>query len=50
MNHIRNFENYKRARITENKYNSQVLLLQGVELSNNDEQLFKNILEKVLDN
>ncbi len=51
MKHIRNFDNYKKQRLLqENKYNSQVLLLQGVKLNNDDEILFKNILEKVLDN
>jgi hypothetical protein len=50
MKHIRNFDNYKKQRLLqENRFNSQVLLLQGVELSNDDERMFLNIFEKFLD-
>lgn len=49
MKHIRNFDNYKKQRIQESRYNSQVIQLQGIELSNDDEKMFLNIFEKFLD-
>ena len=49
MKHIRNFDNYKKQRLQESRYNSQVIQLQGIELSNDDEKMFLNIFEKFLD-
>ena len=50
MKYIKNFEKYrtKIIKIEQLKYNESVLLLNNVDLSSNDEQLFKNIFEKVL--
>lgn len=49
MKYINNFNTHKKRIMMENRYNSNILLLEGVVLSNNDENLFKNILNKFVD-
>jgi hypothetical protein len=50
MRHIRNFENYRKSRILENRFNYHLSLLEGVELSHNDEDLFIRVFNKILEN
>jgi hypothetical protein len=50
MKHIRNFDGYRKQKQLNESYNQKVLLLHDVQLGKDDEELFKNIFEKVLVN
>ena len=50
MKHLRNFDSYKKQKQINESYNQKVLLLHDVELGKTDEELFRNIFEKVLTN
>jgi hypothetical protein len=50
MKHIRNFDGYRKQKQLNESYNQKVLLLHDVQLGKDDEELFKNIFEKVLAN
>lgn len=48
MKHIRNFENYKRTKIVQEKFNKQVEFFNDVNLNSSDEDLFINVFNKYL--
>jgi hypothetical protein len=50
MKYIRNYESFKRTDKLDEAYKRQILLFENVNLQSSDEELFKKLFEKVLNN